>query len=57
MSHQPRTAAERNIANAVKIYEAAFWHAKAEGMSEDDADAYATRRLYASRHANKGGRS
>ena len=34
---------------AAKIYETAFWNALGHGMSEDQADAYATKKMNADR--------
>jgi hypothetical protein len=34
---------------AAKIYETAFWNALGHGMSEDEADTYATKKMNADR--------
>lgn len=34
---------------AAKIYSNAFWNALGYGMTEDQADAYATKKMYADR--------
>ncbi len=34
---------------AAKIYSNAFWNALGHGMTEDQADAYATKKMYADR--------
>lgn len=37
--------AEARREEATKIYQSAFWNALGHGMSEDEADAYATRKM------------
>lgn len=34
---------------AAKIYSSAFWNALGHGMTEDQAEAYATKKMYADR--------
>lgn len=55
-TNHPKTADERQD-YARELYASAFYNALGHGMSHDEADAYATRRVRASRHVNKGGRS
>jgi hypothetical protein len=42
---------------AAELYAAAFYNALGHGLSEAEADAYATRRVHASRHVRKLGKS